>query len=130
MKRRILLIIGVVTILGVLAGSVWAAGSVYYGPYGVDSPNCGTSVLCNSYGYALDRACQLSYSAGVVYYMYHINYGYSGYCDKSGGSGIEPGEPEPSLPYNWSEILGPILSMLVAGLILGGWLGYNSSKER
>lgn len=118
LKRMLLVAMLAFTML-LSAGVVWAGGSVYYGPGGANSSGCGTSTPCRTYSYAANRACQLSESSGEAYSVYHTDYGYVGYCDKSGGGGVEPGAFEPGAPRNLGSILWPTLGMLVAGFILG-----------
>lgn len=121
MKYHRLILVFTVAILGIQISSVvLAAGSIYYGPEGFNSPGCGFGTPCRTYGYASSRACALSESGDTPYYIYHTRYGYAGFCDKSGGGGVEPRPEElASVPYSWTGAILSTFSMTIAGLIIG-----------
>lgn len=119
MKKFLFLTIFLVT--GFLfTGIASAAGEIYYSPEGSNNNLCGpTGSPCRTYDYAYARACALSDTLGGSYYIYHKKYGYSGFCDKSGGGGTEPTDPIPPEPYELGSIFWPIILAALGGFALG-----------
>ena len=116
--HRMLTVVMVGVFLFSTAGVVLAAGgAVYYGGLGWNHGLCGSRwVPCGTYDYAMQRACQLSDNDQTIYYVYHVNYGYAGFCDKTGGAGTEPRPRQARSP---ESMLTAALLMAVVGFVAG-----------
>lgn len=131
MKINKILALATMLIIGVLCPRIaLAAGSVYWAAWGSDSEGCGgVSFPCQSYSYAYERAESLSITEGGGFTVYHLTSGkkYS-YVDRTGGSGSEPEDSVPPVPYEYGGILWPSLGTLLVGFVLGRLFLKNRQK--
>lgn len=118
LEREIVATVFAVVLLLTTVSLVFAAvGIVYYGGLGFDRRGCGDRWSpCRTFRYAFSRACQLSDSNQQAYFVKNVNRGYSsGKCDKTGGSGTEPGGDE--LVREAQLVATAVLA--VVGVVLG-----------
>ena len=115
--RMLAIVLAGVLLFSTVGVVLAAAGTVYYGGYGWNYRLCRSRwVPCGTYDYAVQRACQLSDSYQIIYYVYHVNNGYAGFCDKTGGAGTEPPPRQGRSP---ESMLISALLMAIVGFAAG-----------